>query len=795
MPNTSEYSNYKSNNNKKSKKKNKKNGHKILRAVLIILLIMILIGIGLMVGFVMSVLNGAGGLSKSDFEISSLTTVVYDKDGKEYASLYSSENRMYSSLSEMSPYLPKAVIAIEDQRFETHMGIDIKRTGAAVVNWVLRGNSDFGGSTITQQLIKKVTKDDDRSWQRKAREIVRAVQLEQWLSKNQIIELYLNLIYFGEGAYGVETAAYTYFDKSAKDLSIAECALIAGLIQSPEGRNPYKKPEAAKARQETVLAKMYELGSISKEQYEEAKVQELVYKKGVLDQGLSNSYFVDAIVDDLINELQKQKGVTKVMAQKMIYSNGLKIYSTIDPKIQEAMETVYKDEKYFKLSNGKYDPNLQSAMVIIDYRTGNVVGLVGGAGEKTTQRGLNRATMAKRAPGSTIKPLAVYAPGIDSGIFTAATTFDDIPTTFKVGTTVWKPSNSYRGYRGLTSVRKGIEISSNIIAAKAFMEVGATTSMTYLKKFGISTLTNADAVPGALALGGLTQGIYPIEHAAAYGTLANSGIYLSPKLYTKVLDKYDEVLIEKTSELREVVSPQTAYIVTSMLKDVVTGISATGSAASLPNMNVAGKTGTTNSSKDRWFAGYTPYYVGSVWVGYDQQKVISVSGNPAAKLWKAVMLKVHEGLQNKAFTRPDGIVERDICVDSGLLATDLCKADRRGDRTKTEIFDKNNVPTEECTTHVYATVCPETFKKPNPTCLKTVGTIQIVCIDKKYTEKPSVLPNDFAYAIPMDYCEYHYAEKDENGNYITSNDTTEDNNNSGNSGNNNNEEKTFWWEN
>ena len=795
MPNTSEYSNYKSNNNKKSKKKNKKNGHKILKAVLIILLIMILIGIGLMVGFVMSVLNGAGGLSKSDFEISSLTTVVYDKDGKEYASLYSSENRMYSSLSEMSPYLPKAVIAIEDQRFETHMGIDIKRTGAAVVKWVLKGNSDFGGSTITQQLIKKVTKDDDRSWQRKAREIVRAVQLEQWLSKNQIIELYLNLIYFGEGAYGVETAAYTYFDKSAKDLSIAECALIAGLIQSPEGRNPYKKPEAAKARQETVLAKMYELGSISKEQYEEAKVQELVYKKGVLDQGLSNSYFVDAIVDDLINELQKQKGVTKVMAQKMIYSNGLKIYSTIDPKIQEAMETVYKDEKYFKLSNGKYDSNLQSAMVIIDYRTGNVVGLVGGAGEKTTQRGLNRATMAKRAPGSTIKPLAVYAPGIDSGIFTAATTFDDIPTTFKVGTTVWKPSNSYRGYRGLTSVRKGIEISSNIIAAKAFMEVGATTSMTYLKKFGISTLTNSDAVPGALALGGLTQGIYPIEHAAAYGTLANSGIYLSPKLYTKVLDKYDEVLIEKTSELREVVSPQTAYIVTSMLKDVVTGISATGSAASLPNMNVAGKTGTTNSSKDRWFAGYTPYYVGSVWVGYDQQKVISVSGNPAAKIWKAVMLKVHEGLQNKAFTRPDGIVERDICVDSGLLATDLCKADRRGDRTKTEIFDKNNVPTEECTTHVYATVCPETFKKPNPTCLKTVGTIQIVCIDKKYTEKPSVLPNDFDYAIPMDYCEYHYAEKDENGNYITSNDTTEDNNNSGNSGNNNNEEKTFWWEN
>ena len=792
MPNISDNSNLRKNNNKKNNKKNKKKGHKVLKAFLITFLIMILIGVGLVVGVIISILNGAGGLSKSDFEISSLTTVVYDKDGNEYASLYSSENRMYSSLSEMSPYLPKAVIAIEDQRFETHFGIDVKRTSAAIINWVLKGNSDFGGSTITQQLVKKVTLDDDRSWQRKAREIVRAIQLEQWLSKNQIIELYLNLIYFGEGAYGAETAAYTYFDKSAKDLTIAESALIAGLIQSPEGRNPYKKPEAAKARQEIVLSKMYELGSITKEQYDEAVEQELVYKKGILDQGSSNSYFVDAIVDDLTAELQQQKGVTKIMAQKMIYSNGLKIYSTVDPKIQSAIETVYKDQSYFKLSNGSYDPNLQSAMVIIDYRKGNVVGLVGGAGEKTTQRGLNRATMSKRAPGSTIKPLAIYAPGIDSGIFTAATTFDDIPTTFKIGTTVWKPSNSYRGYRGLTSVRKGIEISSNIIAAKAFMEVGASTSMSYLKKFGITTLTNADAVPGALALGGLTQGMYPIEHAAAYGTLANSGIYLSPKLYTKVLDKYDEVLIEKTSELREVVSPQTAYIVTSMLKDVITGISATGSSAKLPNMTVAGKTGTTNSSKDRWFAGYTPYYVGSVWVGYDQQKVVSTSGNPAARIWKAVMLKVHEGLANKDFTRPDGIVERDICLDSGLLATDLCKADKRGDRTKKEIFDKNNVPTEECKTHVLVTVCPETFKKPNPTCLKTVGTIDIVRIDKNYTEKPSVLPNDFDYAIPMDYCEYHYAEKDENGNFVTSNDDVsniEDNNSE------NNDEKKYWWEN
>ena len=314
---------YKRNDVSKAKtKKNKKKKNKVLKAFLLTILIMILIGIGLFVGVVISISNGAGGFSKSDFEISSLTTVVYDKDGNEYASLYSTENRMYASLSEISPYLPKAIIAIEDQRFKTHFGIDVKRTTAAVIKWLTTGNSDFGGSTITQQLIKKVTKDDDRSWQRKAREIVRAIQLEQWLSKDQIIELYMNIIYFGEGAYGVETAAYTYFNKSAKDLTVAECALIAGLIQSPEGRNPYRKPEAAKARQEIVLSKMYELGSISKEQYEEAKAQELVYQKGVLDQGSSNSYFVDAIVEDLVKELQEQRGVTKIMAQKMIYSNG-----------------------------------------------------------------------------------------------------------------------------------------------------------------------------------------------------------------------------------------------------------------------------------------------------------------------------------------------------------------------------------------------------------------------------------------------------------------------------------------
>ncbi len=758
---------------KLDKKKKGKRKHPILKAILILFLVGIIAGVGMVVGFVQSVLNGTGALSKQDFEISQFTTTVYDKNGQVYTQLYSTENRTYDTLSEMSPYLKWAFISIEDERFESHFGIDVKRTAAAVVKWVTTGNSNFGGSTITQQLIKRVTQDDDRSWQRKAREIIRAVQLEQWLSKDQIIELYMNVIYLGEGSYGVEQASHVYFNKNAKDLTIAECALIAGLAQAPEGKNPYSNPEGAKNRQKLVLSKMLELGKITKEQYYEAINQELKYEKGTLELASSNSYFIDAVVNQLINDLKKERGVTDVMAQRMVYSNGLEVYTTIDPEIQKTLEEVYEDQKYFKLRNGTYDENIQSAMVIIDYKKGNVVGLVGGSGKKTTQRGLNRATMMVRAPGSTIKPLATYAPGLDLKLFTPATTFDDVPFSYKYSTTTWTPHNSYSTYRGLTSVRKAIEISSNIIAAKAFLTVGAENSYKYLEKFGITSLTQSDKVPGALALGGLTRGISPLEHAAAYGALANGGIYMEPKLYTKVIDRNGEVIIQKASKITEVVKPTTAYLITSMLQDVVNGSEATGGSARLSNMPVAGKTGTSNESKDRWFAGYTPYYVASTWVGYDQQKTVNMSGNPAAKIWKAVMEKIHKDLPKAQFTKPSGIVEMKVCADSGLLATDACRNDRRGDRTKTEKFASDNIPTEECTIHKYVSVCPDSFKLANPTCKATVGTVDIVFIDRGYETAPSKLPKDYDYEVPKTYCEYHYCAVDENGEFI---DNTKNNN-------------------
>lgn len=770
----------------RNRRKKKKKSHKVLKFFLRAIFWGILIVLGLGVGVIYSLFKGAGDLPMEQFEINNFTTIVYDKDGKEYARLDSRENRIYVTLDEMSEYLPKAFVAIEDERFYEHKGFDLKRTAAAVVTFITnRGKSDFGGSTITQQLIKKVTSDDSRSWQRKVREIVRAIQAEQKMSKDQIIELYMNIIFLGENSYGVETAAHTYFNKSAKDLTIAECAMIGGLAQAPSSVNPFSNLEAAKKRQQLVLGKMYELGFITEEQYNTAKEEELVVNKGSMSSNSSNSYFVDAVVEAVIKDLANELGIDKGEAQRMVYTKGYNIYTTVDPKVQKAMEEVYTDPKYFKLANGQYDDKLQSAMVVVDYAKGNVVGLVGGAGEKTTLRGLNRATMSYRQPGSTMKPMGVYGPALEKGIITAASTYDNAPTTFKMGASTWTPKNSPNTYGGMTSIRKAIASSINVVAAKTFFDLGAAASRNFLLKLGITSLTSDDLYPAALALGGLTKGICPIEHAGAYSTFANGGIYIEPKLYTKVVSRKGETVLEKISEVRQVMSKQNAYILTDMMKDGVNY--GTGTEANLGSMPAAGKTGTTNDNYDRWFAGFTPYYEGSVWVGYDTQKKISVSGNPASRIWKGVMSKIHEGLEVKAFPKPTGIVTAAVCADSGMLATDLCKNDRRGSRVKTEIFAAGTVPTQYCTMHVTAEVCPETFKLMTPKCYESTHPISIVCIDKGAKGTPNTKPGDYEYMVPTEYCTYHGGVQDENGNWVLPEDIEIDNlNNSIINGNNSN---------
>lgn len=733
-------------NNDNRRKKKKKKKKSIFRTILITTFVIGILGCFAVAGMVFGVLNGAERLEKSDLQYNNLTTFVYDKYGNEYASLYGSENRVLISLNEMSPYISKAFIAIEDERFKSHFGVDIQRTAYAIFTWVKNGGkSSFGGSTITQQLVKNITNDKEDDPLRKVREWVRAVQVESWLSKDEILEMYLNIIYLGSGSYGVQAASYTYFGKDASELTLAESAVLAGINHGPELYNRHKAPEKIKARQEIVLNKMLEIGSITKEEYDEAIAQELVYETVAINQ--ASSYIVEAVIEQVIEDIIEEKKTTKAVATKMVYGDGLKIYTNIDPNIQQTMEEIYADETYFPLDK-EYNERPQSAMVVMDYKDGSVLGLVGGAGDKVL-RGLNRATHSTRQPGSTIKPIAVYGPGIDKKIITAATVYDDIP--FKIDK--WNVNNWDLKYAGLSTVRKGIEKSMNIVAVKALQDVGIQNAYTYLQKLGISTLVESDKnLP--LALGGIA-GILPIEMCAAYGAIANSGKYIEPSLYSKVLDSQNKVILENKQETRQVFTPQTAYILTDMMRDVVRGANGTATYVKVGGNPVAAKTGSTDENKDRWFCAYTPYYVGTVWYGFDQPKRVRVSGqNPAAKIWTAVMKKAHEGLEIKTFEEPDGIVRANICVDSGKLAGELCSQDQRGNRVKSELFIKGTAPTDTCNTHVVATICTDSGLIATDYCPddKKVGS---VFIQRSVLLEGVEQAADYKYEVPKTQCTVH----------------------------------------
>lgn len=732
---------------KQTDKKKTSKKKKVFKRIMGVLLILFIIAVIAVVGMLFGIIGGTERLTKEDLVFSNLTTIIYDKDGNEYATVHGGENRVIAKLTDMSPYLPKAFIAIEDERFEKHFGVDVKRTGAAIFKYIFNGgNSGFGGSTITQQLVKNITGDKKNDPIRKVREWIRAVQVETWLTKEEIMEMYLNIIYLGDGAYGVQTASYNYFGKDVKELTIAECAVLAAITHGPEGYDQYKAPEKIKARQEIVLGKMLELGSITKEQYDEAMAQELVYKREVVSN--SSSYITEAVIDDVIKDIQTEKKTTKAVATKMVYGDGLKIYTNIDSDVQKAMEKVYNDEKYFPLDKS-YNERPQSAMVVMDYKTGSVVGLVGGAGDKV-QRGLNRATSSKRQPGSTIKPIAVYAPGIDTKVLTAATVYDNILTSFGKYT----PKNT-SPYSGLTSVRVGIQDSINVVAVKALKDVGVDTSYNYLKKMGISTVVEADkSLP--LALGGISSGIIPMEMCGAYSTIANGGVYIEPTLYTKVVDKKGNTLVENKPEKRQVFSEQTAYIMIDMMRDVVR--SGTATYINIGGNPVAAKTGTTDDDKDRWFCGITPYYAGSVWFGFDDPKEVNVSGqNPAARIWNAVMKDVHSDLKVGSFSKPSGVVSASICKDSGKLAGELCSQDQRGSRVRSELFISGTVPGKTCDIHVSKEICKESGLLASEHCPADCRETRVF-IQRTVRQSNVSSAGDYIYEAPTSICTLHNSQ-------------------------------------
>ena len=732
------------NTNKRTKKKMNPKFKTFLKILLVIFLLICVIGAGIVAAMLFGLFGNDFEITKDELIVGNSNTIVVDKDGNEIANLSRDEKRKTISLSEMSPYLPKAYIAIEDKRFYSHNGVDLKRTAGAILGVVTR-NSSYGGSSITQQLVKNITKDKARSGVagvvRKMKEWSKAVQVERMISKDQILELYLNIIFVGGNElHGVELASQYYFNKSAKDLDLAECAFLAGINNSPNKYSPYdtsldqeKTAQLRKDRTLTVLKEMKTQGMIENEdEYNNAvaKVEEgLKFEKGYA--GSSNySYHTDATIKQVIQQVMDEKNMTQQLAENYIYSSGLTIYSTEDAKIQKRVEEEFAKQKYQiagrqKKADGTLEnDHTQAGMVIIDNQTNQVVAVGGNLGEQSTVGLLNRGTQAIRQTGSSMKPIADIVPGLQEKVITAATIYDDSITDFGGG---YKPRD-YNTPKGYINIRSCIRTSQNIPMVKVMMQLTPKKSIEYLKKMGITTLDDSEDANPSLSIGGLSRGITPLEMAGAYASIANDGVYTTPIFYTKVVDSNGNVVLTPNQEKTRVISEQNAYITREIVKEP-TQSGGTATYCAIPRMDTCAKTGSTDNYVDRWLCGMTPYYTAACWFGYDNKQeplkyangiVYSVDGrNPAGQLWASVMKDIHKGLANKTFNKPStGIVTKTICKDTGGVATTTCT------NTYSEIFTTDNVP-EDCQGHGTQRICTESGKEANEYCpedkVKTVS--------------------------------------------------------------------------
>ncbi len=755
------------NNRKRSASKEEpKRRHSALYVILISLLLVIVIAAGAVGGFALAAIKSAPPLNPDKLLTQSQSSIVYapaanDPDSVvQVANLHGDHNRLWVSINQMPDYLKNAFIAIEDARFREHHGVDFVRIGGALMADIKSGDLSQGGSTITQQLIKNTMLSSEKTFKRKIQEAYLAYKLEDVYSKDQILEAYLNTIYLsgpGVNAYGVEAASLVYFGKHVNQLDLAESAVIAGITRNASKYSPYASEKNAKERQELVLNQMLKQGYISKNEYSEAINEKLVYKSASWVNDYSHAYFVDQVINDVVSGLMEKYNYSKQDAEAKVYNGGLKIYSTMDMNIQDDIEKSFENTKLFPQNkedeNGNVEP--QGAMVILDYHTGEIKGLVGGRGSEG-KRLLNRATQSKRQPGSSIKPLTVYTPAIDNG-YTTRTPIDDTPFTVHQASGDWLVHNYEKNYWGRISLREAIQYSRNIPAAKIVMDIGVDKSVSYAQKFGLD-IDPHDEYPAPMALGGLTHGVSPLQMAAAYGTLANGGVYIEPHTYTKVTDNDGNIILEDAPEKHVVVSKQVSYIMTSLMSTVVS--SGTGTAAKLPNMPVAGKTGTTSNYKDAWFCGFTPYYSAAVWMGYDQNEVLKspsggyvTGGNYPARLWKDIMANVHDGLATKEFDVPGGLTWANVCRDSGELPTDLCTQDPRGSRTVNDVFIQGTEPKEYCTVHQVANVDVTTGKLATEYCPPwDVKAKVFMNIPDRDT---SANTRDGAYIMPSGYCEVH----------------------------------------
>lgn len=908
-----------------------------LKKLLVITLMTVLISLTLFAGSVglafVNILTTAPEIDpysiNSGFEETSL---IFDKDKNLLEKVETAEYRTFVKLNKVPQFLKDAFISIEDERFYEHPGVDPKGILSSLYENFKAGGVVRGASTITQQLIKNTFLSNEQTLTRKLKEIYLALNLETKLSKDQILESYLNMISLGQNSYGVQEASRTYFSKNVDEINIAQAALLAGIVKGPNIYQPFYRVSPLKfdeatmrkigeteilgekyilvfntksvQRQKVILKKMLELGKINKAEYDEAINFDVVASlmPSAKKESEITSYATDYVKNQVVEDLMEKYQITKQKAQERLFTGGLRIYSTIDTKVQKDLDEVnrnfngillgdlkrykapllvdrnldkagnivdkdgnlvyYKkenlltDDGYLFIPKGEFSINAngdlaitssrilaykkstdiqdyytidgsknllthrvgglavpdayylrqarhsliikaeffekndkfykvnetgnlfinpeyfynnktglvqpQSATVIMDYKTGHIVAMIGGRDVKGS-RILNRATDTARQPGSSMKPLAVYLPALDNG-FTAASPILDIPMITADGK-VW-PNNVYTGFKGITTLRESLIYSINVSSARTLKKIGIPTSIKYLKKLGIineenpskdnfvqasENKTHNDENLASLALGGMTKGVSPLDMTAAYSAIANDGVYNEPIIYTKVLDKDGNIVLEKEAKQRRVVSPQIAYVMKDILRS--TAYEHTGKNAIIKGQASAGKTGTTDYNADFWFVGFTNYYTAATWMGNDSPKItITQNSWLAAKLWGHIMTKIHQDKESKPqFAQPDGIVKAYVCTKSGKKPNQFCSSDPRG-VVREEIFAKGTEPTETCNVHVALEVNSSNNK------LATEFTPEELKITKVFTalnpaynpaEHNGILPKDYSYYPPV----------------------------------------------
>lgn len=711
---------------------------KVLTYALNIFLTALLVGIitGAVVGvaFLIYIKNYIdpeyNGLDNLEFDSSAATRIYYiDDDGneKEIDSIHGAENRLWAEYNAIPQDLKDAYVAVEDQRYWEHNGVDTKRTLSAVYNFFMPSSSSYGGSTITQQLIKNVTGENEATIQRKVQEIFRALNVNEKFSKEQILEMYLNTIYLSQNSYGVRTAAQAYFGKELQDLTLVECASLSAIAKSPIAYDPILNPKNNLQRRNLVLKLMLEQEKITQEEFNEAYDAPLVLNRDSESDYSEtiHSYYIDAVLDDVLNSLTKSKDIDETTASRMLYSGGLKIVTCVDPLVQNALEKVFTSKESLAESLSK----AQAAMCVMDPNTGDLIGIIGGRGEKKISRGLNRATQSKRQCGSSIKPLSVYSLAIQTGLYTYGSSVDDVPVYLASTNKYWPPNCGTRGYSGKVPLNYAIKKSLNTVAVSTAQKLGVDNVYNHLENLGFTTLvdsktldngvTYSDKNLSPLALGAFTYGVTVREMTQAYSVLANKGVFTEARTFSEVRNIKGNKIIDNTKDQRIIFSESTAYITTALLQNVVNpgGTAATDVKFNdkVKGLEVAGKTGTTNDKKDNYFCGYTPDYVACTWFGYDNNKTIVSRPNPATLLWDQVMNEIYTYKKDnnieytQKFTVPVDIIKNvSYCSCSGDIPTEACENDILCYLSKEKdscichdgVYKKGTEPKKKCDVHV-----------------------------------------------------------------------------------------------